>query len=175
MIDLADPSFDPAAFVQELHDKVDAVHSVIGRMETVAGWLKAVAKPLTSKASALMNNRERLRDYVTHALLTERACRLELGESLHGVSLPGNMFKVRLRESPPALQIDRPATAEDYERFPNFVSMIRSYSWNSEKIKHSLQDKTLPDGIPAHLTVGHWPEFVANVPEKLESKRKKKT
>lgn len=191
--DLAAPDFDPAELVGNIREKVDSVHFVVERMESVATWLRGIVRPLASKASALTNNRERLRAYVVECLLTERACRIEMGEATEEVSLPGDAFKVRLRDSNEALEVARAATAEDFERFPDFVEMKRAYVWKEPEIKAALKagvklpvvevddpnaSADAPEGgkirhsIPARLTQGHWPEWVPNVPEKLEPTKK---
>lgn len=187
---LADPEFDPETFIQGLRDKVDNTHMIIGRMETVAGWLKAVATPLRKKASTMLNNKKRLEAYVAKCLLVERDCRAELGESTASISIPGNIFKVRLRINPPSLEIDRDkvkiraqevykATAEDFEKFPAFVTVQRRYLWDTQAIKMTLMaltkaGKPLPEGLPARLTRGFKGEFVPNIPEVLEAKKKGK-
>lgn len=190
--ELASKDFDPAELVQAVRDKVDAIHAIIGRMNTVAGWLKEVAKPLQSKASALLANKQRLEDYVTHALLTEAASRVGDEAKTSDVSLPGNAFKVRLRDSPPALQIDRPATVDDYMKYPGYVTRKSVYEWDTDRIRRELKDgNPMPEAevilndqdpipvitkipLPARLTRGHWSEFVANVPDSIEPKTKRR-
>lgn len=180
---LADPNFDPAAFVQELRSKVDDISLIVDRMESVGAWLKDVAAPLLKKGQAILNNRERLRDYVVHVLLIEKMARVETGESTEEISFPGHVLKVRLRDSNPSLVIDRAATADDFEKFPEHVKMNRSYSWDNDRIKDELKADAernegdpakLPEGIPARLTIGNWPEWVPNVPQQLERKKKGK-
>lgn len=170
---LASPDFDPHALIENIRDKVDNIAFIVDRMEATAIWLKAVAKPYTARASALLKNRQRLREYVTEILLAERA-KLP-GDFLDEISIPGNAKRVRLRDNPPALHIDRTATAEDFERYPDFVRLERSYVWNEDVVRSKLYlGEQLPEGIPARLTIGHWCEFIINTPKEIERKKKKK-
>lgn len=122
--ELAAPDFDPEKLVGDLRDKVDGIQSVLGRMENVAAWLKDMAKPLQDKARAITNNHDRLRKYVAQVM-----------KEHNFQTVPGHIWKVTLRESPWAMSMLRAASALDYERFPGYVKMVRSYEWDTEKIK----------------------------------------
>ena len=176
--DLDDPDFSPEALLQGMTGKVDAWHFKLlaweGRAKYLTDVVRSLVEPISRKISALSNAQTRGLAYVTECLLLERSCRVEMGEKSTAVSLPGEVFKVRLRDNAAALQgPDRPATAEDFEKFPDFVVAKRSYEWVNAKVKDALKKGSLPKEIPARLTVGHRPEWVPNVPE-LETKRKKK-
>lgn len=177
---LARPDFDPEAFVRGMRGKVDAVRAMLGFMAAHADWLDAMGKPIVSKAASIRRNRGRLEDYVTHVLRQEKACREEIGESTDSVSIPGHVFRARLRTSTPSVDVEpETATAVEFERFgPEFVSMSRAYSWNKKAIADAAKAGTLPDGLRVRLNPSYWSEFVPMVPEKLEPKtkgRKKKT
>lgn len=161
---LADPNFNPEALVADIRDKVDGIQAVLIRMETVASFLRDLAKPLTSKASALMGNHARLRAYVAE---TMRA------NSFHMV--PGEAFKVQLMDSPPAIEI-RECTEQDALDFPDFVTAKTFFDWDRAKIKDALLNdpKSIPADLPAKITRGCYPAFKPNVPEKLETKKRSK-
>lgn len=164
---LADPNFDPEQLLGDLRDKVDGCQAVIERMETVSTFLRLMVAPIAKRASTLMTNRARLRDYIGRVMEEQK---------FH--ALPGQMWKLRLRESNPALEITReaPCGPQDYADFPGFVVMTRSYSWDNAKIKDALLNdpKSIPPELPARIIRGCWPEFVPNVPEQLETKKKRK-
>lgn len=161
---LADPQMDPAELVGAVKDKVDAIEFVDSASEKMAELLKARAKPFTDKARAILANRERLRDYV---------CRVMKEHSFERI--PGNNFQVSLRNSPPALKMDRPATVHDLEKFgEKYVDLQRIYVWKNERIKADLLAGIEIEGMPAKITRGNWPDFSPHVPEQLERKGKKK-
>jgi hypothetical protein len=162
---LEDPNFDPAQLIGQIRDKVDAIKSVIDRMENVEAYLRGCAKPLLEKARAIGANQGRLKKYVAETMAMQ-----------HIEKIPGNMFSARLRTSPPAMEMTRPASPQDFVEHPNYVQMIREYRWDAAKIKADLLSGDLKEGVlPAQITRGNWVEFPVLVPEQLEKKKKGKT
>lgn len=163
---IARPDFDPVLLAGELRGKVDALKFVTDRMDAVEKFLRGVAKPIAAKASAIKNNRERLRKYIAESMRSQKF-----------EKIPGETFEVVLMDSPPALIMERSATAEDFEKFPCHVEMVRIYRWREDKIKDEILAGVELAGIPAKITVGCYPNFRVLVPDQLQrkSKRSKKT
>jgi hypothetical protein len=181
---LADPKFDAESFAKQLRRKTDQMRYVVeDLMVTRSDGLKAAAKPLASKASAIANNRMRLRAAIVEEMKLN-----------HFDRVPGIVWAVRLRDSNPSLQIDRPATVEDHAHYPGYVIRESTYSWNTDRILDELKAgiplpvadiavdvsahgdepmiQVAHTPLPARLSVGQWPEFVPQIPEKLEKKKK---
>jgi hypothetical protein len=159
--------FDPAQIVGDLRDKVDAIHHVLTRLKSQETWAREMAKPFQKAAQSLARNYDNLRDYVSFSM-----------KENNFESLPGNQFKVRRRDSQPALQMlkDEPSVL-DYQAFPDYVEPVRGYRWKPTAIKDALvagklrfDDETQAF---AKLTFGIWPEFVPNTPDKIQNKKKK--
>lgn len=171
--ELASTEFDPAALLGDLRDKVDGIRMVHERMESVAQWLKDQAKPLTDKARTLEKNRQRLREYVATTMAAN-----------HFHRLPGNTWRIDLRDGPPSVQTDYEPSSADYLRWPKYVKIETKFVWDKETLRTDLTTgRVIPaeviDGdasehpLPARLHVGQWPDFKPNVPEQLERKKKK--
>lgn len=180
VIDQADdlPDIDFEAMLGDLKDKVDDLNYVLLRMETVASFLKDYVAPINKKRASIERARERLRDYVAKSM---RGDFLPQDQRQRIERIPGNVYFVRLRDNPPALGLKRPATAVDFEKYPNYVKMERIYSWRSDIIKHDLaaghyfdnEGKAHPAAECefAEITRGCWPEFKLQVPAVLEKKK----
>lgn len=169
--DLAFGDFDPEQVVGEIKEKVDAIKAVLDRMEVVSGWLDEQAKPLLKQARTLGKNAERLHKYVAEQM---RANGFD--------SLPGNVWKVRLKENQPSLIVEREPTALDFQKWPNLVKMQRYYEWDNAALKQFILDadpdtewgaKLLND-LPARVIRKLKIEFRANIPEQLEPKKRGK-
>ncbi len=162
---LSDPNFDPAALVGDIRNKVDGLKTVETRMDLVADYFDAFAKPIVEKAKVIRKNRERLREYIAYAM-----------QENHFESVPGNLWKVRLRASGLSVSPKREPGVGDYVEMPNLVRADTVYSWDKTAIKNELGH--LPsveiEGLPFTIKAGYWPEFVANVPEVLEKKKRRK-
>ena len=165
--------FDPESVVGELRDKIDAIHTVLTRLEGGETWCRNMAKPFQAKAKALQHNRERLEDYVVYTM-----------QQQHFESLPGDMLMVRLRNNPTALKMLKGLPdALDYMNYPEYVEPIRGYAWRTDKIKEDLKTGKLVFPAPnegeeskafAMLTQGQRAEFIPNVPQSFETKKGKK-
>lgn len=157
--------FDPEVLVGTLKDKVDAIHSVLERMEAIAGYLSASADPLTRKARAIKKARERLKEYVAFQM------------KANGFStLPGQLFKVNLQQTAEYLEIevDRRATAKDATDYADYVQTDIYFSWNKEAIEKAFAEGIeLPDFIKVQPKRTAFIKFYPNVPESLEPKKKK--
>jgi len=163
---LSDPNFDPAKFVGDLRDKVDGLKSVESRMQLVAEYFDVFAKPILEKAKTLRNNRERLRDYIVYSMQVN-----------HFEAVPGNLWKVRPRANTQVSVIEsREPTKDDFVEFHDVIRVKETYSWDKDaiKAKHANTPAEDMEGLPFKLVQGYWPEFVPNVPEVLEKKKRKK-
>ena len=176
---------DPAKLLGDIKDKVDDVYYVLKRMDAVAFFLKAYTDPIVKKRLTIQKAHDRLWDYVSTAM---RGDWLPEDQRQRTEMLPGNVMKVTLRDSPPSLNITRPATASDMERFPEFCEMRRSYVWKNDAVKEALLDGRLvpmKPGVPvlehegegllcdfAEITRGCWPDFAVRVPDQIEKPKK---
>jgi hypothetical protein len=155
--------FDPAQVVGDLKDKVDAVKSVIDRMEFQAEWARQKADPFMKAAYSLEKKVERLKEYVRYSM-----------EKNGFQELPGNTFRAQLQKNAPSLEVTQPeCSAIDYSKWPNYCKQIRYYEWDKAAIKSALLDKAeLPF---AKLHVGTHVRFYINPPaEGAKQKRLKK-
>jgi hypothetical protein len=175
-IDQADPELiaqfygaDPAELIGDLRDKVDDVYYVLKRMESVSAFLKAYVAPIVEKRQTLDKMHGRLWDYVA---LSMRGDFLPEDQRQRTETLPGNVYRVTLRDSNPSLKIKRGATAQDFADHPELVEMRRSYEWKNDAVKERLISGAVLEF--AEITRGCWPDFRVKVPEQLESKSKRK-
>jgi len=161
----ADPDFDPQTLVGDLRNKVDGLKSIETRMDLVADYFERFAKPIIEKARTVRKNRERLRDYIAQSMLDHKF-----------QTVPGNLWKVRLREANPKVVAGREPTVADYLEMTDLVRVETVYSWDKNAIKdvHATTAAEDMEGLPFKVVRGHWPEFVANVPEVLEKKKREK-
>lgn len=163
---LSDPNFDPQALVGDIRNKVDGLKSVETRMQLVSDYFDAFAKPILDKAKTIRNNRERLRDYIVYAM-----------QSNHFEMVPGDGWKVRTRPNTQlSVETSREPGLRDYLEMPKLVRATTEYSWDKNAIKemHANTPEEDMEGLPFRVVQGYWPEFVPNVPEFLEKKKRKK-
>lgn len=148
---LSSVDFDPATVVGDVKDKVDAIKTVVDRLEFQESWCRQQAKPFQDAALVLANNRKRLLAYVVHAMGTQGF-----------EQLPGRQFQAKLQDNPPALEVMTEATALDAAKYPAYCEQIRFYQWNNGAIKTALKDGAeLPF---AKLTRGKRVAFSINKP-----------
>lgn len=156
-------NFDPEVLIGELEGKIDSIHFIIGKMEATAKHLKEMAQPLTEKAKAISNSRERLRQYVTDTMLKHSF-----------QNLPGNTFKVSLATGHRKLKIssEREPTVHDFKENARFMKMRTTFEWDNEQIEKAFQaGEKLPDLITAKMVESNWVVFSPKVPEVLERKK----
>lgn len=166
------PPIDFAGLAADLRDKVDNLHYVIQRMEAVAAFLKDYTAPYDKKRRAIERAREQLREYVARSM---RGDFLPEDQRQCIEQVPGDVYFVRLRDSPPSFNITRQPTARDYERYGDkYVEMRRSYVWRSDVVKETLlaRPRNRQRCRFAEITRGVWPEWRLKIPEVLEKKRK---
>lgn len=174
-------AMDPAQIIGDLRSKVDAIKSVIDRLKFQEEWCRQQAAPFMDAAHACKTNRERLNDYVA---FTMRANNF--------LELPGNAFRIKMQNNPASLIITKitEADAQDFEKYPNYVRMVRYYEFDKNAIKTALIDKLKTvqetEGEPrvpraefadpsipmAKLTLGTHPRYYVSKPE-LPPKEKK--
>lgn len=186
---MADPNFDPAKFIGDVRGKVDGIHFYHQiRMPGTAAFLKGMAqkfaKPLESAAKTISNNCDRLEQYVVDCMLGRTSTAVEK-QRLE--KLPGNSWRLDLRDNQPSLRITDTATAELKEKYPDLVTIERSYRFDNDAVKSRLKalmtvddEQQLGMGVTfkhpdvpfAELTQGHHIRFYANVPDDLKPKKK---
>jgi hypothetical protein len=175
--------FDPAEVVGELKDKIDAIYEISQRLEQVESWNRLQAEPFLQFAKRAKSNRERLREYVTYAMQSEKFD-----------VLPGLRFKAVMQPNPPALVVmQSEPTALDFKNLPQYVRVVRRYEWDTAAIKDALLLKARELAGPeaditdehheqaavalfgevavARITVGKHVRFRPNPPAVLESKK----
>jgi hypothetical protein len=122
-----DVEFDPAEVVGELAQKVDAIKTVIDRLEKESERLDEAATSFAMASSAVKNNAKRLRNYVQYSMQS------------HGFEkLPGTLWRMQLQNSAPALKTTKDPDAENAVYMPEFVRRKVIYSWDKDAIKESL-------------------------------------
>ena len=161
---MSDPNINLPDLIGDMKDKVDALNSVLTRMECTAQFLDEMAKPLLAKARALRANHARLEAYIVNSMETHNAD-----------TIPGVAYKLALvKSSNPEVRV-ADATPGDYTAYPDFVQIRREYKWDKIKIKTFLKESAeVPVDFPATLVYNYRPVFKANVPESLEKKKGKK-
>lgn len=122
--------FDPAEIVGDLKDKIDSIKRVVDRLEFQAEWYREQAEPFMRSAYAVERNVKRLKEYVTYHMQTG-----------HYSELPGHVFRAQLQTNAPALEIDPDCTANEYAKWPDYVTPIRRYEWNEKAVKETLAAK----------------------------------
>jgi hypothetical protein len=161
--DLAQPDFDPAALIGEIRDKVDGLKFILDKMEATGGFLRDLADPLLRKAKAIENNHARLCAYVTETMKSQ---------SLEKV--PGHSWAIRLKTNPPAVTPTIAAGPIQYNKWPDFCLMERSYRWDKKAILVAHRDGKIKDtDLPVTISRSRECEFIVNVPAELEAKKKK--
>lgn len=156
--------FDPEVVVGNVEDKVDAIHHVLEKMKATTAHLKDMAKPLTEKARAIDNARERLREYVVFSM---KKAQFE--------NLPGKAYKASLRSGHHKVLIEseREPTPQDATKHKAFVKTVVSFEWDHEAIEAAhAKGEELPPGLTAKNVHSEWVVFTANVPSDIEPKKK---
>lgn len=191
VVALSDPNFDPAVFIGDVRDKVDGIHHIAEvRMKGVAEHLKAeamhFADPLLKAAKAVLSNRDRLLAYVADSMLGKFA---PTGEPQRLEQMPGHLWRVRLQDNQPAMQITMPPSAALMEQYPDLIEMERSYCWKTDAVKDRLKslmsvedEEKLSRGIAfkhesmpfAILTQGHHVRFYPHVPDDIKPSKRSK-
>lgn len=120
---------DLAAIVGDIRGKTDAIKAVVDALEANAEAIKEKwIKPLKRKADAMLNDADRLKDYVKSQMLE------------HGYEkLPGNAFSANIQKGTPAVNCS-PAEplATHYLAYPDFIIQEVNYRWDKRKIKETL-------------------------------------
>lgn len=123
----AEVSFDPTTVVGDLKDKVDAIYTVMDRLEHETARLGSIAAEFQLAARRVNQNRERLKEYVRFAMRTNGY-----------EKLPGNRWRLQLQNTAPALVCEREATADDAMAMSAFVTRKVEYKWDKNAIKEHL-------------------------------------
>lgn len=156
--------FDPEVVVGNVEDKIDSIYYILEKMKVTTDHLKAMAKPITSKASAINNSRERLREYVLFQMMKHEYNRL-----------PGKAFKAEIREGHHRVIVtaEKSPSPKDAQAYQEFVKTEVSFSWDQEAIEKAfVEGRELPPGVSAQNGVTRWVAFSAHVPVELEPKKK---
>lgn len=122
-------SFDPKELTDDLADKVDAIKTVMDRLEKEAERLDAEAGRFLKASAGCRANAGRLEEYVRWTM-----------EQLNFERLPGRLYSLRLQKSGKAFKPDRQPTAEDMVAMPHLVRRSTSYAWEANEIKATLQN-----------------------------------
>lgn len=148
-LDLADVPVDwRQALGEDLRDKVDAIEYVLALLRHREAFWKERADGPLKRARAAKRNSESLRAYVAETM-----------ERHKFQALPGHEHRVQLYDSQPALEILRPATALDFQNFPDFVEPVREYRWRTDTIKAALESGQFASCPFANLTVSKFVKF----------------
>ena len=161
---------DLEQLVGDLRDKVDALQYVDAKMKSAVEFFKAQMEPLAARRAALERQQKRLRDYVAKTMRGDFQPE-ESRQRFHRI--PGTTSVVQLYDSQPSLKILRDPTPDDAFEMPDLVELVpERLAWKSDAVKEMLVKGDEADF--AKLEQGCFIKFHAHVPEKLESKRKKK-
>ncbi len=144
----ASVEFDPAQIVGDLKDKVDAIHAVLGRLDSESDRLSGIASQFTKASNSVANNRKRLEAYLLRQMQ-------ENGFE----KLPGTIWRAQLQKKPPALIVEREANAEDAVQLPALVVRTISYRWDKGAVKELLSagGEFKYGKIQQDKTVRFWP------------------
>lgn len=133
--DAATLEFDPAQIVGDLKGKVDAIHTVIGRLDAEQDRLAGIASQFSKAAAGVYNNARRLEAYLLASM-----------QKHNYEKLPGELFRVQVQSGADALDVERNPSADDYVKDPDLVTRKVSYAWNKDKAKEKLlAGESLPD------------------------------
>lgn len=150
--------FDVSVITTAIETKVEGLQKILAAMEGFSAHLKAQAEPLLQLSRSIARNRDRLRERIVYVM--QENGKAEIG---------GERYRIRLRDSPASLDIQRPANADDAAKWPQYVKI--SYEWDKTAIKADKIMAKAPADLPGTLKVGHWPEFKLNKPQSLEKKK----
>lgn len=119
----AECDIDPTEVVGILADKVDAIKTVLDRLEGESERLAEESRSFKKAADQVARNRESLRTYVAFSMARAGF-----------EKLPGKLFRINLVRSE-STQVARPAMPEDYATYPEFVRKSISYAWDKAALK----------------------------------------
>lgn len=132
-----DEFFDPEKIIGDLHEKVDAIKYHIESCEAQADMIEAewISK-LISKRDALRNMAENTKKYLREQMILNQ-----------WDELPGKMFRAKLQNSMPSLEIPYEPTAQEALRFPKYVRQDTTYKWNKDLIKEEFEQAEIPGAV----------------------------
>lgn len=151
---LADPSFDPAAAIGELKDKVDRLFYFDDWIKTRHAAIQAIATSYQKTATALKKNHDRFRAYCAETM--SRAGALEY---------PGNEKRINLQGGQPipaSLEIKIPADEQAHIKYPELckAQIQIAYVWDHEALKAAFEGGKLPSEVAEMGTEGKTKEFI---------------
>lgn len=114
---------DPQTIVEDLKDKVDAIYTVVERLQGESARLAVNADRFKTASKQIEKQAERLKDYVAWNM-----------EQQGFEKLPGINWKIQLQKSV-EVKAEREPVAEDALEFPDLVRRKISYSWDKTAIK----------------------------------------
>lgn len=117
----------PEEILGDLKDKVDAIYTVLERLEREADRLDSIAEDFKLAARRVKENRERLKEYVRFTMTAQGF-----------EKLPGNHWRLQLQKTAPSLAVEREATADDLLANPNLVKRTVSYAWDKNAVKEHI-------------------------------------
>lgn len=121
----------PAELRELLMSKIDGYKFVIDRLDKEAEFFREQAAPLLETAASLERESKGIAKLLAFVMQ-----RMGFDE------LPGTLWRAQLQDNgTPTLELTEPeCTVFDYEKYPNYVRMIRRYEWDTEAIRTALVD-----------------------------------
>ncbi len=119
--------FDPAHVIGDIREKVDAIHTVMGRLKLEAARLADAAELFKQASKGVEKNLDRLEGYVLFAM-----------KSQGFEKLPGVHWRAQIQATTPSIVATRDATADDLLDHPAFVRRKVEYSWDKKALKEHL-------------------------------------
>jgi hypothetical protein len=113
--------------VGDVRNKADAIHEILGRMESEEERLKKNIEILANRKKAISNSRTRLKEYVSHCL------------QVHDMpAIYGKVWDIKLQKR--KKYNIREATLEDAQEREDLVDL--TYKFNRKKLEEEFQKGT---------------------------------
>lgn len=141
--------FDPHEIKEALHDKIDAVRAVVGRLKNESARLSEDAEMLEKASRAVERNADRLKQMVLWNM-----------DQQGFEKLPGHLFRAQIITGAPSVKIVEEASAELALAFPEFIERKVTFQWSKAKIKEALTAGV--DFAYGHLVANRYVNFFAN-------------
>lgn len=129
-----DPAtFNPAEMIEDLKAEVDGIKMTIDTWEGEAAAIESRwLEPLSRRCSNLRALAKKLKDH-----LRDEMVKGQDGQPFR--QIPGQAFQVNLQPSPWAIQISELPELATFQKYPGYVALRPTYTWNKDKIEADLK------------------------------------
>ncbi len=132
-----------AAEIGDLKGQVDRVKFKMDSWEAQADVLESWAIQLMKKATGLKKKVEGYEQFIQREMEVHKF-----------EELPGEIFRVALRDSNPKTSIKTEATPMMHLKYPELVRLETNYTWDKKRLKELSDSDSVPADLDVRVTQG---------------------